>query len=206
MSTQNNKYIDLVKWLLITVAIIVFIIYFHKTTTQILGHLEKTNQFIEHQVSKRDTVWKEYHYSQTLKLQPVSMDGTVTPQFLIENNIPIDTNDFKFNHLPHNIYVDTVRKDSSYVIIKDKVAGWRTNADVQFFLKYPEITNTVTKQKFRLYTYLRLGSDFKNKPYLTSAAPGAGFVSKKGFVVGYDYNFMNKSHNVTIGKVISFKK
>jgi hypothetical protein len=52
---------------------------------------------------------------------------------------------------------------------------------------------------------MRFGSDFKYKPLLTSVAPGAGFVSKKGFVVGYDYNFMNKSHNITVGKVISFK-
>lgn len=203
---QNNKYIDLVKWLLITVAIVVFIIYFHKTTTQIIGHLEKTNQFIENEVSKRDTVWKEYHYSETLKLQPVAIDGTVTPEFLIQNNIPVDTNKFKFNELPHNIYKDTIRKDSSYVIITDKIAGWRTDAKVDFYLKYPVVTNTIIKQKFRLYTYIRFGSDFKYKPYLTSVAPGAGFVSKRGFVVGYDYNFMNKSHNITVGKVISFKK
>lgn len=203
---QNNKYIDLVKWLLITVAIVVFIIYFHKTTTQIIGHLEKTNKFIEEEIGKKDTVWKEYHYSQTLKLQPVVMDGTVTPEFLIQNNIPVDTNQFKFNQLPHNVYKDTIRKDSSYVVITDKVAGWRTDAKVDFYLKYPVVTNTIIKQRFRLYTYFRFGSDFKYKPYLSSAAPGVGFVSKRGFVVGYDYNFMNKSHNVTIGKVISFKK
>lgn len=200
-----QKYTELIKWLLITVAIIVFMIFFYKTTNRILAHLEKTEQFMESHVTKRDTVWKEFHYTETLKLQPLSMDGTVTPQFLIENNIPIDTNKFKFNELPNNFYVDTIRKDSSYVIIKDKVAGWRTNAEVEFFLKYPVITNTIVKQRFRLYTYMRFGSNFNSKPLLSSAAPGAGFVSKKGFVVGYDYNFMNKSHNVTVGKVISFK-
>lgn len=202
---QNNKYIDLVKWLLITVAIVVFIIYFHKTTTTIVGHLEKTNKFIEGQVARRDTVWNTFHYTETLKLQPISMAGTVTPQFLIENNIPVDTNQFKFNQLPLNTYIDTVRKDSSYVVITDQVAGWRNNAKVDFYLKYPTVTNTIVTQRFRLYTYIRFGSDFKTTPYLTSVAPGAGFVSKRGFVVGYDYNFMNKSHNATIGKVISFK-
>jgi len=200
-----EKYTDLIKWLLITVAIVVFMIYFHRTTTTIINHLEKTNQFIQGEVTKRDTVWREFHYTETLKLQPVIMDGTVTPQFLIENNIPVDTNKFKFNELPHNVYVDTIRKDSSYVIIRDKVAGWRTNAEVDFYIKYPEITNTVVKQRFKLYTYMRFGSDFNSKPFLTSAAPGVGFVSKRGVVVSYDYNFMNKSHNATIGKVISFK-
>jgi len=200
-----EKYTDLIKWLLITVAIIVFMIFFYRTTNRILTHLEKTEKFMESNSIRRDTVWNTHYYTETLKLQPLVMDGTITPQFLIENNIPIDTNKFKFNELPHNVYIDTIRKDSSYVIIRDKVAGWRTNAEVEFFLKYPTITNTITKQRFRLYTYMRFGSDFKSKPLLTSAAPGAGFVSKKGFVVGYDYNFMNQSHNVTVGKVISFK-
>jgi hypothetical protein len=205
MQTNKFNYIELIKWLGICLTIIILVIYLDRISSRILTHLERTEKFMEATSIKRDTVWNNHYHKETLKLQPLVMDGTVTPEFLIQNNIPIDTNQFKFNQLPHNVYSDTIRKDSSYVVIRDKVAGWRTSADVEFFLKYPTITNTITRQRFRLYTYMRFGSDFKSKPLLTSVAPGAGFVSKKGFVVGYDYNFMNKSHNITVGKVISFK-
>jgi len=201
-----QKYQTLILAATIVVAIFFLGLFGWLITKEVKTIIASKDRQIEGLVVKRDTVWKEYYHTEVLKLQPISQDGTVTPEFLIQNNIPIDTNKFKFDQLPLNTYVDTVYKDSSYVVITDQTAGWRTKAKVDLYLKYPVITNTVVKQRFRMYTYMRFGSNFNSKPLLTDVAPGVGFVSKRGIVASYDYNFMRKTHGITVGYVISFKK
>jgi len=202
-----QKYQTLILAAIVLAAIFFLGLFGWLITKEVKSIIASKDKIIENStVVKRDTVWKEYYHTEVLKLQPIRMDGTVTPQVLIENNIPIDTNKYKFNELPVNVYQDTIRKDSSYVVITDNVAGWRTNAKVDFYLKYPVITNTVVKQRFRMYTYMRFGSNFNSKPLLTDIAPGVGFVSKRGIVASYDYNFIRKTHGITVGYVISFKK
>ena len=204
-----EKYKTLLTWLLVVAAIFflgLFGLLITKEVKSILAIKDKEISYLQGELVKTDTVWKEYHYTETLKLQPIIMDGTVTPEFLIQNNIPVDTNKFKFNELPHNVYSDTIRKDSSYVVITDQTAGWRTNAKVDFYLKYPTVTNTIIKQRLRLYTYMRFGSNFDSKPLFSDLAPGVGLVTKRGIVVSYDYNFLKKGHNITIGYVINLKK
>ena len=205
-----QKYQTIILAATIVVAIFFLGLFGYLITDRVIGHLEKNDSFIQGELAKSDTVviYREVYHTETLKLQPIKMDGTTTPEILISNNIPIDTNRFKFNELPINVYSDTIRKDSSYVVVTDNVAGWRTNAKVDFYLKYPQttITNTIVKQRFRMYTYMRFGSQMPPKTLSLDLAPGIGFVSKRGIVASYDYNFMRKTHGITVGYVINLKK
>ena len=208
-----QKYQTAIIGLLVIVALFIlglFGLLITKEVKSIIALKDEENIYLRGELAKTDTViyYKEYHYTETLKLQPIKMDGTVTPEFLIQNNIPVDTNKFKFNELPLHTYIDTIRKDSSYVVITDQTAGWRTNAKVDFYLKYPitTVTNTIVKQRFRMYTYMRFGSQMPYNRLSIDIAPGVGFVSKRGVVASYDYNFTRKIHGITIGYVINLKK
>ena len=99
-----------------------------------------------------------------------------------------------------NVYNDTITDTNIVIFISDLVVGERLNTTLKYRLKVPQkiiTTNTITKTKIKsgLFLNTRIGGSKEQFNF----GPGLQFISKKGKLVGYDYNIMNNTHNLTVG-------
>ena len=99
-----------------------------------------------------------------------------------------------------NVYNDTI-EDTNIIIFKsDLVNGDRLNSTLKYRLKVPQkiiTTKTITKKQIQsgLFLNARIGGS-KDK---FNFGPGLQYITKKGRIIGYDYNIIDNTHNGTIG-------
>ena len=101
-----------------------------------------------------------------------------------------------------NYYSDTLRDSSYLAIIQDSIYE---NKIQKRNIKINTYQKTIIEQKPQkgfLYVNGLVGGNLNS----FDIGLGAGFVTKKGTMFGYTYNFIDKSNYVTIGGRIRFRK
>ena len=134
---------------------------------------------------------------------PVPQDGVIVDTMAILQDY--------FNKL---VYNDTITDDSTYTaIIRDTISQNRIqHRDFVLNITQPTIINTTINKtvidtcpdpRSKLFLGLRVGGN-QNQ---AGVGPSVLFIPKNEHAtLGYDYDLVNKTHNISVHKKLSFKK
>lgn len=102
-------------------------------------------------------------------------------------------------------YADSIQFENLIVFYRGETLGYLTDIDIGIIDDRPTLVETRTITKPPKITYMRgiyggLGIG-GNKSALSNIAPSILYVDPK-LAIGYDFNVIDKSHNVTVRRVI----
>ena len=107
------------------------------------------------------------------------------------------------------VYKDSLVDENITIYSSDLIEGRLLNKDLKYKLKIPKeivktVTTTTEKKVSGLFVTSGLGG---NQEKFDNINLGLQFVSKKDYLVGYNYNLLGRSHNLTVGfKLFNRKK
>lgn len=106
-------------------------------------------------------------------------------------------------HLPAHLYQDSMEDENQTIYSSITVRGELLASQMNYKLKIPTVvtktvTTTQTIQK-PVSSLLLVGGVGLSPQQKISFEAGLQFVSAKGWAVGYEYDFMNKTHQVKLG-------
>ena len=186
-------------WRFIALITAAFILYFIHESRSSRGSttITKTIRDTIH-TSKTDTLWKEIKNNVQLKIN-------------VPDTIYIDSSNYGDVHrlVYDNEYSDSLLS-ANFKIVVD---GVLVEHNFKYISKYPKYIhtidtfrintiNTVTQNKNQLFLGLDVGGDATK----FNISPSILLKTKKDFIYSYRYGLLDRSHNIGIAKLLTFKK
>lgn len=180
---------NLKDYIIITAIILVVSLFMGRCNRTTVNPVEVVEKTTVHYDTIINTVIKEYH---TTDLQPQII--------YIDTNTLTEVKDTS-KGVKINKYADSIIDSNISLYSEHLVDGKMLKSSTWYQLRVPEITKTVhieyrPQSLNELFLTSSVGG---NKNEFNNLSLGVAFKSKKAWLVGYNYNLLNNSHNVTVG-------